>query len=106
MATKMARPEMAVLIAMAAPMTAVMAAGIMAVIWLAGGLLHQGEVVSTLFFFLWSYWGVRRDTLNVRRHPDSDKRWHVIILADSSTFYLSQVPLQRIAQCLQQKCEI
>ena len=51
MAMRKAQPEMAVLVAMAVPMAAVMVAGIMAVKWLAGGLLHQGEVVSTLFFF-------------------------------------------------------
>ena len=47
MATRMAQPEMAVLVAMAVPMTAVMAVGVMAML---GGLLHQAEVVSTLFF--------------------------------------------------------
>ena len=50
MATRVTQPETAVLVARVVPMAAVIAAGIMAVLWLAGGLLHQGEVVSTFFF--------------------------------------------------------
>ena len=38
-----------------------------------------GSGKHTVFLFV-ELLGVRRDTLNVRRHPDSDKRWHVIIL--------------------------